>query len=655
MTDGLTTNMWRYGSNAELPERQTLRAGPVTAVLENADLRYVRFGGAHLVLRLYMAVRNQNWDTIEPTFTGLTVDDRGDSFTVTFSAEHVAGDVDFAWDGSIEGAADGTISYRMDGAPRKPFLRNRIGFCVLHPMSLAGVPATVETPDGTVEGAFPEQISPHQPFIDMVSISHPAGPNGQATIRFEGDLFEMEDQRNWTDASYKTYGTPLRLPYPVEVTPADRIVQSVTLTVTGEPAAASASGPAADVMVDPGTLSSLPSIGFGAGSGPLPEAEDDLAPLAALRPDHLWAELDLGDHPAWRERLVVAADNAEAVGAALDLSVIGAGGQSAWLDLADAIRDAAIDVGRVFAFPPPAEPVIFPRGDLVTDQETIEFAKAAFAGTVIRVGGGTRAYFTELNRGTGTVPFGDLDVLTYTVNPQVHAFDTLSLIENIAAQATTVESTRAFAGDAPLVVGPITLRPQSNPNATSAPPPAPADQLPDAVDPRQLSLFGAGWTVGSISRLAQAGADALTYYELLGWRGLMERRERLTRRELFPSIPGGLFPLYHVFAAIALFGEPAVAAVTLAEELSVEALALRNSDLVRILVANLTNEDRDVRIDVPGLREATFRALDETTYEAATTDPAFFEQPGEPLSVDGGVSLTMHPFAIACVDGRLAQ
>ena len=30
----------------------------------------------------------------------------------------------------------------------------------------------------------------------------------------EGDTFEMEDQRNWSDASYKTYVRPLALPWP---------------------------------------------------------------------------------------------------------------------------------------------------------------------------------------------------------------------------------------------------------------------------------------------------------------------------------------------------------------------------------------------------------------------------------------------------------
>ena len=35
-----------------------------------------------------------------------------------------------------------------------------------------------------------------------------------ARFEFEGDLFEMEDQRNWTDASFKTYSTPISLGWP---------------------------------------------------------------------------------------------------------------------------------------------------------------------------------------------------------------------------------------------------------------------------------------------------------------------------------------------------------------------------------------------------------------------------------------------------------
>ena len=48
----------------------------------------------------------------------------------------------------------------------------------------------------------------------MRAITHSVRPGVRAECRMEGDTFEMEDQRNWSDASYKTYVRPLALPWP---------------------------------------------------------------------------------------------------------------------------------------------------------------------------------------------------------------------------------------------------------------------------------------------------------------------------------------------------------------------------------------------------------------------------------------------------------
>ena len=48
---------------------------------------------------------------------------------------------------------------------------------------------------------------------------------------FTGDLFETEDQRNWTDASFKTYCTPIGLAHPFRAEPGQRFEQSVTIRV----------------------------------------------------------------------------------------------------------------------------------------------------------------------------------------------------------------------------------------------------------------------------------------------------------------------------------------------------------------------------------------------------------------------------------------
>ena len=88
---------------------------------------------------------------------------------------------------------------------------------------------------------------------------------------FSGDIFEMEDQRNWTDASYKTYSTPLALPFPVEVTAGTSIAQSVTLTLEGDHIeeqvdAAQVRDSATVLTLDPNMARSLPQIGLGMAS-----------------------------------------------------------------------------------------------------------------------------------------------------------------------------------------------------------------------------------------------------------------------------------------------------------------------------------------------------------------------------------------------------
>ena len=69
-------------------------------------------------------------------------------------------------------------------------------------------------------------ISPHQPAMDIESLAWTH--DGVATrVAFAGEVFEMEDQRNWTDASYKTYSTPLSRPFPVVIPEGGVIEQSI--------------------------------------------------------------------------------------------------------------------------------------------------------------------------------------------------------------------------------------------------------------------------------------------------------------------------------------------------------------------------------------------------------------------------------------------
>ncbi len=60
----------------------------------------------------------------------------------------------------------------------------------------------------------PQLVNPIQPFLHIRALTHEVLPGLKATVRMEGDTWEMEDHRNWTDASFKTYVRPLALPWP---------------------------------------------------------------------------------------------------------------------------------------------------------------------------------------------------------------------------------------------------------------------------------------------------------------------------------------------------------------------------------------------------------------------------------------------------------
>jgi D-apionolactonase len=635
-----------------------LRAGPLTMLFEPDTLwlRYVRLGRREVLRAVYVAVRDHNWDTVAPVVSDLEVVTRGDGFVVSFDVRHDDGVVGFAWRGELSGDADGTVRYAMDGRAERDFRRNRIGFCVLHPMAeCAGSPCELVHGDGSrEEGVFPQAIAPqtyvggrprpHEPFVGLRSMRHEATPGVFATVAFEGEAFELEDQRNWTDASFKTYGTPLELPFPVEVRAGTTVRQSVTLTLEGAVEVEEGAAAGVEVAVDDEAVGSLPPIGLGLASDGAPLTEREVARLAALRPAHLRCDVRTGE-AGWRAVVERAALEAEALGCGLEVAVhLGDEPGAELAALADAFRPAGPRVARW---------LIFRRGEKRTDVRWVALARTrleAVAGDAAFVAG-TDAYFAELNR--DRPPLDDLDGLCYSINPQVHAFDDASLVESLEAQGETVRTARAFAADRAIVVSPITLRPRFNPNATGPEPDPPPGSLPPQVDPRQLSLFGAGWTLGSVKHLAEAGAASLTYFETAGWRGVMERAAGPAAPDLFPSEPAAVFPAYHVLADIGAFAGGEFLTSRSSRPLEVESLALRHGGGVRVLVANLTPAVRSVVVRLPAAAQAVrVVLLDGDAAPAAGRDPEGFRTTTPPRQELGAapLRLCLPPYAIARVD-----
>jgi hypothetical protein len=636
-----------------VPPVRALRVGSLAFELDGVDLARVRWGSTELVNRIYMSVRDRNWDTVLPVISDMRVAHRDGILEVAFTARNLSGDIDLSWRGSITATPDGRIDYAMEGVARSDFEFCRIGFCVLHSeAAAAGRTYRAETPDGTVGGVLPRLIAP-QEIVDgrELALIPPCSSLevdlDAITVRtaFEGSLFSAEDQRNWTDASFKTccIAGP---DYPYPAARGRTFAQRVRLTIMG--AGIGHTGrPSRTERMEVGRPSGLawPAIGLGIPEGSAGLASREASRLAAVGLDHLRVDLHLAT-PAWASTLTTATATAAAVGTRLEIALF----------LDESGRDRLTEVGVALTGLQIARVIVLPEWTSsvrTTPPGLVEAVRAALHPVLARtaIAGGTDGDFAELNRDR---PATDgWDGVSYSVNPQVHAFDDRSLSETLATQATTIETARSFAGSTPILVGPVTLRQRFNPSAIGEATVAPGE-LPTSVDPRQMSLFGAGWTLGSIASLVSAGAASVTYFETVGWRGVMEGVSESRSGAGFPSRPGMVYPIYHVFADLADRGALQPIAVRPGRE-GVTGLAMSNGDRLRVLVANLTAARVMVAIGPLGGRSARVRSLDGASAAMALMAPGRFRLTSDTVVVRAGqVRYPLDPFAYGWLEGSAA-
>jgi hypothetical protein len=649
-----------HGSSDPLVETLSLSAGPLDLEFEpsTAFVRWVRLADRLILLGVYGAVRDRNWGTVAPRVTLGKLARGKNDFDLSFQVDCRREEIDFRWQGRLRGESNGSLLFDFQGEARSTFLRNRIGICVLHPAEAAGAACAVEHVDGAVERSrLPREISAQQPFLAIRALTHEVAPGVRAVVTLEGDTFEMEDQRNWTDASYKTYSTPLELPFPAEVRAGDRVHQSLHLRLESRSRSARPASARRRTLRPPATTIApmrgsaprrrMPEIGLGVPIDGVPASEQEIGLLRDVGLRHLRVDIRLRDD-RWRDALDTACADAQAIGVPLEVALFLAPYRSRDLAaVADGVRAADASVARW---------IVLADGAKTTPPDALPATRRALEAVSPRAafGGGTDHYFAELNRGRPAPEL--IDFVAWSLNPQVHAFDDASIVEALAPQAETVANARRLCPGRLLAVTPVTLRPRHNPNATGpAPPPAPGE-LPFEVDPRQTSLLGAAWTLGSLKHLAESGADTVTYFETTGDRGIVPR----TKGGGALSAPRGkVYPLYHVLADAGELRGLQVTPSRSSAPLRVQAIYVGGPAKKKagrrdvVLIAELSGRGGDARVALPaGIRKARVRMLDEFCVRAALSSPRSYRT-GEWERIPvrrGEMKVALQPFAVARVE-----
>ena len=544
----------------------TIQAGPLVAGYENGFIRRIRYGETEVIRMIYFALRDRNWNTMESRIENEKISAGGGRFLITYDCINLnEGTPVMQWNVQLEGMPDGTIIFEINGTMLETFTKNRAGFCILHPLHVAGTNCTLRHPDG-VESVhpFPIEISPTNPFLQIQAMTWDAEAI-TFHLNFEGDLFETEDQRNWGDASYKTFCTPLDKPFPVELKKGETVSQKITfrpvaplqpLTNTGRPI----------TLRSTRAQATLPLFGIGASTEVQEVSAQVVARIRALRLSHYRIEV----YPAqenWVADFSHAYERAYSLGIGLEVALhLGVNYKEEVEAFSILCQQNKVKLKKV---------LLLDAMGMVTDQKMIaEVPALKRIFPRVLFGAGTNYNFNEINK-THFTP-NEIDFVSLSFDPQEHASDDLTMLENTGTLPHVIRSAKAIYGEGMEVhISPLTLRRRFNPYATN-----PDDLfIPEEMkaDPRQALELCAVWTAGSIIGLTRGGAKAITFFQTAGKQGIV-------------SVDGHPYPVYDVLKQFAPFQGKTASILDSSDPLSVEAMLL--DDKVLVLVNNSTEAHR---------------------------------------------------------------
>ncbi|MCF3640250.1 hypothetical protein LXM94_09735 [Rhizobium sp. TRM95111] len=613
-----------YGTDEREPEAKPLRAGALSVDLIAGNLRTIRFRDVEVLRAVSFLVRDRDWGTCDAALSDLRATERETGFTVTYTATFTAPDgAILSCRASITGTAT-WLSFDAEFTPDRDFETARTGFAILHPIvGVAGRAVTVEHGDGSVERtAFPDLIEPWQPLMDIAALTHEPMPGVVAECRMTGDIFEMEDQRNWTDGSYKTYVRPLALPWPYRLKAGETVRQCVTLTLKAGRAAAAVVKAADAVQLSVGDpIGRLPAIGVGLRPDCIEEEQRHVGFLRDVGAARLVAHFDpVAGHGVKDLEGFAGIAAASSLPLTLECFVPCHGDLNEELGaIASQVRDSGAALADI-AVSPSVDRQSTPPGSIWPACPPLEdvyaAARKAFPG--LPLGGGMFSYFTELNR--KRVPERPLDYVTHCTNPIVHAADDLSVMQTFEALSDVVRSLRAIYRDKPYRIGPSTIAMRHNPYGSATKENPFGKRIAMASrDPRHNGLFGAAWTLAYAATVAGSGLDVLTLSTLAGPFGLVAGQGE-------PMPAGRPRPLFRALKWLGgLEGTPTLATQSSMPQ-RVKALVAETGEGRVFLLCNVTPYAQTVH-----LGKGRLSMLDEAWLRSGGGDPAEQAFAGGPL------------------------
>ena len=634
-----------WGTTQTASPSVELRAGDLCCELQEGSVRRLAWQGTEVIRGISYLLRDTNWGTAASSVRNCTIERSEERFRARFEIHMVLPEGALAATAVVEGHASGRFIFEVSALAQSQLATNRCGFVVLHPAGAAGAPLQIEHTGGDIEdSSFPRCISPGQVAFDIRRLRHEPQPGLSVDCLMEAELphdpcgkFEMEDQRNWSDASYKTYVASLLDPWPYLLEPGKQLTQRVTVAVADSRPSIHQTTPSkghiAMLAMGAPIGQQLPPIGLGVPLGLERMRPDERAAVIALRPDWLVAEVDAADASGLLSQLTHLRVLAEETGSRTQLDVICPADWSP-SDVASQVQTATqaagIDPDAVRACPAPYLKSFQPSDNWPLLAPLEDYAAAfAKAFPAARVGGGMLTYFTELNRKRQSGE--SIRFVGHATCPLVHAADDVSVMQTHESLASIVDSVRAIWPDLGYRLGPITIGMHRNPyGERTADNPLRQRIAMAQDDPRHHAAYGAAWIAAYAAAVQGAGLELLSFHHSHGVGG------PVLHPDMPDSRPGACIPAWRVQRVLTGAAGCDLHHLTgLAAQLTGLAWTGKTGD-ANILLANLTAKPVDVSLQGVWLatdlsRPCTASELDQPSIDGArnatTTDDHAVQTP----------------------------
>jgi len=489
----------------------------ISIIKDNIYIRSIKFFDIEIVKLISFLVRDKNWNNYNPKILKQKIVKNKNFIKFNHNLEFSDKNQKLITNISYL-IKNNSIIISSHGRFLSNFETNRVGFNVLLPLiNVTGEKMQVTDINSNIlNSKFPSVISPDQPFVNISEINYSMKNMLKLKLKFKGIKFEMEDQRNWGDASYKIYSGSLLDPFPYLIKKNTEFFQQIEInfeTISSFKKLNNTTYPNLKIHKKLNIIGPKIGIKFDKFNSKILDKNDLKFNIVLKEFDLTKSNFDVFDFKSINANINLFAifiiDHTKLIDNVIDI-------------IANILNKIDCKISYIFICPKTYLNSYQPAGRWPNVPPLSEYNKKIKKKIKnIKIATGMITNFTELNR---KKPIGNYDIISFSFTPIVHDASDHAILETPETINHMIKTLKKINSLCDIHIGPISLGMHHNPYG---------EKLIKNIkkirtemtyqDLRHDSLFSIVWSVGMYQELSKHNLKLLTFNNLQGYHGIYEK------------------------------------------------------------------------------------------------------------------------------------